>query len=104
MHLNVLKYLQKLYELRCQSSVPDGGFGEAAFFVELPAAISDFAGQVGNILGSIAFGISLKYSALSASSQVILCFGSYVKNCFIKSSPDSVNILTGNFCLRLLYG
>ena len=44
-------------------NIPEGGLGEAAFFVPPlldPAAISDFAGQVGNILGSIATGISLK--------------------------------------------
>ena len=41
--------------------LPEGGFGDAAFFVLLllePAAISDLAGHVGNMLGSIALGDS----------------------------------------------
>ena len=47
--------------------LPEGGLGDAAFFVLFdPAAISDFAGHVGNILGSMAFGDSWKYSAMRA--------------------------------------
>ena len=38
------------------------------------------------------------------SSHVILCFGSQVRNLFIKSIPDSVSMLTGNFCLNVAYG
>ena len=40
--------------------LPEGGFGDAAFFgpVLEPAAISDLAGHVGNMLGSIALGDS----------------------------------------------
>ena len=43
-------------------NLPEGGFGDAAFFAPPlePAAISDFAGHVGNMLGSIAVGDSLK--------------------------------------------
>ena len=41
------------------SHEPDGGFGDAAFFACLPD-ISDFAGHVGNIDGSIGSGFSLK--------------------------------------------
>ena len=42
------------------SHLPDGGLGDEAFLAApfAPAAISDFAGHVGNMLGSIAIGDS----------------------------------------------
>ena len=50
------------------SHLPDGGLGDEAFLAApfAPAAISDFAGHVGNMLGSIAIGDSWKYSAFNA--------------------------------------
>ena len=58
----LMRHLKHVY-----SYLPEGGLGDAAFFVLFdPAAISDFAGHVGNILGSMAFGDSWKYSAMRA--------------------------------------
>ena len=43
------------------SSLPEGGLGDATFLTaDAPAACSDLAGQVGNILGSMALGSSKK--------------------------------------------
>ena len=64
--LNIRKYLTGHLK-HVYLYLPEGGLGDAAFFVLFdPAAISDFAGHVGNILGSMAFGDSWKYSAMRA--------------------------------------
>ena len=47
--------------LIASNNVPEGGLGDATFLTDVaPAACSDFAGQVGNILGSMALGSSKK--------------------------------------------
>ena len=71
-------------------ALPDGGLGEDCFLsLSLSAAeISDFAGQVGNMEGSMALGDSAKYSESRASSHVMRLLKEGKKNGFTVVSTE----------------
>ncbi len=61
MNKRILEKMSIELNTKVKESSPDGGLGEAPFLTcpdELDS--SDFAGHVGNILGSMALGCSLK--------------------------------------------